>query len=147
MSRSSRTPGISRIDQPDKRTHGFFVRLQRRGKTYSAFFTDQKHGGRKRALAAAQKHHRKLLAKWGPPARKSRRWWAEIPRRKGSSDIVGLQLKKVRRHGEVRKFWVATWSPKPHVSRRKEFAIWKYGSRKARQLAVRARHAGLRSMQ
>ncbi|HXR46271.1 MAG TPA: hypothetical protein VN784_02425 [Candidatus Limnocylindrales bacterium] len=147
MSRSSRTPGVSRIDQDAKRTHGFFVRLQRRGKTHSAFFTDQKYGGRKRALAAAQKHYRKLLAKLGPPARKRRRQWAEIPRRKGSSGIVGLQLKKVRRHGEVRKYWVATWSPRPHVSRRKEFSFWRYGSKKARQLAVRARRAGLRSMQ
>jgi hypothetical protein len=147
MSRSSRTPGVSRIDQAAKRTHGFFVRLQRRGKTHSAFFTDQKYGGRKRALAAAQKHYRKLLAKWGPPARKLRRWWAELRRRKGSSGIVGLQLKKVRRHGEVRKFWVATWSPKPYFSRHKEFSVWRYGSKKARQLAVRARRAGLRSMQ
>ncbi|HUA37503.1 MAG TPA: hypothetical protein VMA35_03780 [Candidatus Sulfopaludibacter sp.] len=147
MSKTLRTPGVSRIDQTDKRTHGFFVRLQRRGKTHSAFFTDQSHGGRKRALAAAQKHYRKLLAKWGPPARKRRRFWAEIPRRKGSSGIVGIQLKMVRRHGESRKYWVATWSPKPHVTRRKEFSFWRYGSNKARQLAVRARKVGLRSMQ
>ncbi len=147
MSRSSRTPGVSRIDQAAKRTHGFFVRLQRRGKTHSAFFTDQKYGGRKRALAAAQKHYRKLLAKWGPPVRNQRRRWAEIRRRKGSSGIVGLQLKRVRRHGEVRKYWVATWSPKPYVSQHKEFSVWRYGSKKARQLAVRARRAGLRNMQ
>ncbi|HKW31308.1 MAG TPA: hypothetical protein VJT54_18435 [Verrucomicrobiae bacterium] len=147
MSRSSRTPGVSRIDQAAKRTHGFFVRLQRRGKTYSAFFTDQRYGSRKRALAAAQKHYRKLLAKWGPPAQKRRRWWAELRRRKGSSGIVGVQQKRVRQHGEVRKFWVATWSSKPHVVRRKEFSVWKYGSKKARELAVRTRRAGLRSMQ
>ena len=70
---STRMRGISRIDQPAKRTHGFFVRLTRRGKTYSAFFTDQRYGGKKRALAAAQKHYRKLLAKFGPPLRKRRR--------------------------------------------------------------------------
>ena len=70
---STRMRGISRIDQPAKRTHGFFVRLKRRGKTNSAFFADQKHGGRKRALVAAQKCYRKLLAKFGPPLRKRRR--------------------------------------------------------------------------
>lgn len=144
---TSRTPGISRIDQPAKRNHGFFVRLQRRGKTHSAFFTDQRHGGRKRALAAAQKYYRKLLTKLGPPLRKRRRWWAQIRRRKGSSGVVGVQKVLVRRHGEVRKFWVATWSPKPYVARRKAFSFWKYGSKKARQLAVRARRTGLRSMQ
>ena len=137
MNRSARTPGISRIDQPAKRNHGYFVRLQRRGKTHSAFFTDKMHGGRKRALAAAQKHYRKLLAKWGPPIRK---------RRKGSSGIVGVQKVVKQRNGEVRKYWMATWSPKPYVVRRKEFSFWEFGSRKARQLAVRARRAGLRSM-
>ena len=138
MSRSSRTPGVSRIDQPAKRTHGFFVRLQRRGKTHSAFFTDQRYGGRKRALAAAQKHYRKLLAKWGPVVRK---------RRRASSVTIGVQLKTERRHGEVRKYWVATWSPKPRVTRRKEFSFWEYGSKKARHLAARACQAALRKSQ
>ena len=147
MKTSMRTRGISRIDQPAKHNHGYFVRLQRRGKIHSAFFTDQMHGGRKRALAAAQKHHRKLLAKLGPPIRMHRRWWAEMRRRKGSSSIVGVQRVMVRRNGEARKFWVATWSPKPYVVRRKAFSFWAYGSRKARQLAIRARRAGLRSMQ
>ncbi|HLZ53802.1 MAG TPA: hypothetical protein VKS19_04915 [Verrucomicrobiae bacterium] len=147
MSRSSRTPGVSRIDQAAKRNHGFFVRLQRRGKTHSAFFTDQRYGSRKRALAAAQKHYRNLLAKWGPPARKQRRQRAEMQRRKGSPGVVGVQQKAVRRHGEVRKYWVATWSPRPHVVRRKEFSVWEYGSKKARALAVRTRRAGLRSRQ
>jgi hypothetical protein len=83
MSTTKRTPGISRIDQPAKRTHGFFVRVQRRGKIHSAFFTDQKYGGRKRALAAAQKQYRKLVAKWGPPKRKQRHVRAQIRGRKG----------------------------------------------------------------
>ena len=147
MSTFRRTPGISRIDQAAKRTHGFFVRLRRRGKTHSAFFTDQKYGGKKRALTVAQKHYRKLLAKLGPPLRKRRRWWAEIRRRKGSSDIVGVQRILVRRHGEVRKFWKATWSPKPYVTQHKLFSVWRYGPQKARQLALRARRAGLRSME
>ncbi|MGB7768931.1 MAG: hypothetical protein WBN22_08775 [Verrucomicrobiia bacterium] len=146
MNTSARTPGISRIDQPAKRNHGFFVRLQRRGKVHSAFFTDQKHGGRKPALAAAQKQYRKLLAKLGPPKRKQRYWWAQIRRRKGSSSVVGVQKVEMRRHSEVRKYWKATWSPKPHVTRQQFFSFWKYGPRKARQLAVRARRAGLRSM-
>jgi len=146
MSKSSRTPGISRIDQKAKHNHGFFVRLQRRGKTQSAFFTDKNHGGRKRALAAAQKHYRRLLAKWGPPARKRRSWWAQIPRRKGSSGVVGLQKVVVRRHGETRNYWVATWSPKPYIVRRKQFSVWKFGSKKARRLALRARRAGLQNL-
>ena len=146
MSNSARTPGISRIDQKAKHNHGYFVRLQRGGKTHSAFFADKKHNGKKRALAAAQKHYRNLLAKLGPPARKRRSWWAQIPRRKGSSGIVGLQKLVVRRHGETRNYWVATWSPKPYVVRRKQFSVWEFGSKKARRLARLARRAGLRNL-
>jgi hypothetical protein len=146
MNRPSRTPGICRIDQPEKHNHGFFVRVQRRGKIHSAFFTDFKHGGRRRALAAAQRHHRKLLRKLGPTKSKSRQWWAEIRRRKGSSGIVGVQRVVMRRRGKVIKYWKATWSPKPYVVRRQWFSFWEFGSRKARWLAICARRAGLRSM-
>ncbi len=38
MSRPSRTPGICRIDQPEKDTHGFLMRARREGKMYSAVF-------------------------------------------------------------------------------------------------------------
>jgi hypothetical protein len=147
MKTRSRTPGICRIDQPAKHNHGFFVRLQRRGKIHSAFFTDCAYGGRKLALEAAQRHYRKLLAKLGLAKQTPRRRWAEIRRRKGSSSIVGVQKLVVRREGKVRTYWKATWSPKPYVVARKAFSVLEYGARKAKRLAIRARRAGLRSMQ
>lgn len=147
MNTPSRTPGICRIDQPSHRTHGFFVRLQRRGKIHSAFFTDCSHGGRKQALAAAQRHYRKLLAKLGLAKQTPRRRWAEIRRRKGSSSIVGVQRMVLRRAGKVWIFWKATWSPEPYVVARKEFSVKRYGARKAKLLAIRARRAGVRNMQ
>ena len=58
--------GISRIDQPGKHNHGFFVRLARKGKIHSTFFSDKSHGGREKALAAAQQHYQGLLLKFGP---------------------------------------------------------------------------------
>ena len=146
MNTPPRTPGICRIDQPDKHNHGFFVRVQRRGKIHSAFFTDCSHGGRVQALVAAQQHHRKLLRKLGLPKQRSRRWWAELLRRRGRSGIIGVQRLVDWRSMQPRKYWKATWSPKPYVVRRKEFSVRKYGFRKARLLAIRARRAGLRSM-
>jgi hypothetical protein len=143
----SRTPGICRIDQPEKHNHGYFVRVQRRGKIHSAFFADKKHGGQAPALAAAQQHYPKLLRKLGLPKQKSRRWWAELRRRKGSCSIVGVQRLVVRRYGKVRKYWKATWSPEPYVVARKVFSVRRYGSRNAKRLAIRARRAGLRNMQ
>jgi hypothetical protein len=144
MSRPSNTPGICRIDQPEKHNHGFFVRVQRRGKIHSAFFTDFKHGGRRRALAAAKQHYGKLLKRLKPM---TRRRWSEMRRRKGSSGIVGVQRLVDWGFWPIRTYWKATWCPKPYVVRRKQFSVRKFGARKARWLAIRARRAGLRSMQ
>ena len=144
MNRPSRTPGICRIDQPEKHNHGFFVRVQRRGKIHSAFFTDFKHGGRAQALAAAQRHHRKLLKQLKPM---TRRRWAEMRGRRGSSGIVGVHRLVDWGSWPIRTYWSATWSPKPYVVRRKQFSVRKFGAKKAKQLAIRARRAGLRRMQ
>jgi len=69
--RTSRTPvrrrGISRIDQPSTRTHGWFVRsgfYERKDGTYvpriSKYFGDFTHGGKQRALKAAQTYLAKV---------------------------------------------------------------------------------------
>ena len=57
----TRRPGISRIDQESTRTHGYFARFgYSRDKSgtwrpkHRAFFGDASHGGKKKALAAAE---------------------------------------------------------------------------------------------
>jgi hypothetical protein len=146
VNRPSSTPGICRIDQPVKHNHGFFVRIQRRGKIHSAFFTDKKHGGGPQALAAAQEYCRELAAKLGTPVQMSRRQWAEIRRRKGLSGIHGVQKVMDRRFVPPRIYWKATWSPQPYVVARRQFSARKFGSREARRLAIRARRAGLENL-
>ena len=147
MNRPSQTPGICRIDQPAKHNHGFFVRVSRKGKIHSAFFADKKHGGREQAFVAAQEHYEKLLAQLGPPKQMARRWWAELRRRKGSSNVVGVQKILDRRSKKPHVVWKATWSPKPYVVARRQFSARKFGARKARRLAILARRAGLRDME
>lgn len=72
MKRRSKTPGISRIDQPSHRTHGYFVRVHHRSKIYLAFVADKKFGGRETALAAAEKGLGRLRQKLGLPKSNSR---------------------------------------------------------------------------
>jgi len=146
MRKPAKTPGISRIDQPSHRTHGFFLRATRQGAIFSAFFSDKTYGGRAQALAAAVEHRGKLLKILGLPAQKSRRDWAEMPRRNGRSGIVGVQRVINRRVRPWRKYWQATWSPERGVVQTRQFSIRIYGEEKARQLAIRARRAGVRSM-
>ena len=142
MSRPTKTPGICRIDQPSHRTHGFFARVHHRRNVYSAFFSDKKFGGRRRARAAAQAYQSALKRELGIPRKPARRWLAEIVRRKGRSGILGVRRVVKGR----RKFWQATWSPVVDVARKRQFSIRKYGAEKAKQLALRARRAGVRSM-
>lgn len=58
---SNPSAGISRIDQPARRTHGFFVRVgyKRTSDGYrpqlSAFFGDVSHGGKRGAWEAAER--------------------------------------------------------------------------------------------
>jgi len=146
MSQTSPIPGITRIDQPSRRTHGFFVRLCRLGKTYSAFFSDKKFGGQERALAVSKKYYLKLKKLLGVPPKQSRRFWAETVRRRGKSGIHGVRRVINRHPGGVSKYWVAAWSPELGVHRKKQFSIRKFGEEKAKALALRARQAGLRSM-
>ena len=144
MNRPSATPGICRIDQPHKHNHGFFVRLARRGRIHSAFFSDKRHGGREQALVAAQVPRDKLATQLGRPVQMARRQWAEIVRRKGRSGIQGVQRIVNRRVKPWRKYWKATWSPEPYMVARKQFTIRKHGEAKAKQLAIQARQAGLK---
>ncbi|MFA7348526.1 MAG: AP2 domain-containing protein [Desulfurivibrionaceae bacterium] len=44
---------VARIDQEDKRTHGWYVRVRFLGTTHSKFFSDGKCGGRYSSLLAA----------------------------------------------------------------------------------------------
>lgn len=136
--------GISRIDQVDNHTHGFFVRLIRKGTVHSAFFADRRMGGKKLALKAAREHYQKLLAKHGTM---SRREWAETVRRKGKSGITGVRRGSRTIGGVKYWFWVATWSPKPYLVKKQMFSVVKFGEKEAKALAIKARKAGLAAME
>ncbi len=136
--------GISRIDQVDNHTHGFFVRLVRNGTTHNAFFADRRMGGKAKALKAAKEHYQKLLAKHGEM---TRREWAETVRRKGKSGIIGVRRGSRTVRGEKYWFWVATWSPKPYVVQKQMFSVKKFGEAKAKALAIKARKVGLSTME
>ncbi|HXY29630.1 MAG TPA: hypothetical protein VEI06_02885 [Gemmatimonadaceae bacterium] len=63
------------MDQPSTRTHGFVVRVDYRRTPkgwrprHTAFFGDVRHGGKKKALGAAE-NWLKVLRKTGKPPRK-----------------------------------------------------------------------------
>lgn len=120
--------------------------MQRKGKIHSAFFSDLAHGSRELAQAAAQQHYQEMQTKLGPPPQVNRRAWAEMRRRKTASGIHGVR--KVLRPGKGKAcdYWMASWSPEPHVVRRMSFSIRKYGDKEAQYLAILARRQGVSEM-
>jgi len=53
--------GISRIDQEEKKNHGWYVRVTLKGVITQKFFADKTHGGKPRALKCAQEHRNSLV--------------------------------------------------------------------------------------
>ena len=144
MKTCRRTPGICRIDCAEKRTHGFSARVRRGGQLIAKFFADKRHGGRKRAFALAQAHYQKLLRKYGTMTRQK---WAQLPRQKNRSGIVGVRRTVVERAGRQFVYWWAVWSPRPNVVRRQRVSQRTHGARRAKALAIRARKRGVRNME
>ena len=54
---------ISRLDLEAVGSHGWQVRLQRRGVRYQRFFSDQSWGGRRDALVRARQYRDRVLAR------------------------------------------------------------------------------------
>lgn len=75
--RTQRRPGITRVDQPSTRTHGFVVRVgwyQRKngsyGPRFKSFFGDVSHGGKKGSMKAAESWLTKIERTAGKAGRK-----------------------------------------------------------------------------
>jgi len=49
----SKHKDVARIDQPSKKTYGWYVRVRYLGKTHSKFFSDKKCGSKSKSLLAA----------------------------------------------------------------------------------------------
>jgi hypothetical protein len=61
--RQRRNYGISRIDQPEKANHGWYVRITRGGHIMQKFFADKTNGSREAALIAARAYRDDLLGR------------------------------------------------------------------------------------
>jgi hypothetical protein len=105
---------------------------------YTGFFGDKGHGGRARALKAAEEYYQKLLKKHKAG---TRREWLQIRRRKGRSPYIGVQRIVV-----THVYWQATWSPRTGVVRRRQFSVRRHGAAQARSLALQARRDALESL-
>ncbi len=136
--------GITRIDQPEKKNHGFYVRITHRGNTHQKYFPDKSSGGKTKALKLARAYRDELLAKMP----KYKQEMAARKKRKAlKSGVVGVThvVSKVGDDKEY-QYWQAAWADENGKRRTAKFSISRYGKDKALDMAIKARNKALRAV-
>ena len=126
--------GISRIDQPEKKNHGFYVRITHNGKSNQKYFPDKASGGK--GLTAAKKYRDGVVAKL-PKAKKD-----SIASRRTKikqSGVVGVThvVAKAPDGKKTYAYWQAAWDDKG-TRRTAKFSISRYGDKEALAMAKKA---------
>lgn len=138
--------GISRLDQESVGTHGWQVRLQRKGVRHGRFFSDSAWGGREASLRIARQYRDRLI---GRPVRDASPSSASDrshtgPNSRTRSGVVGV-TKIVQRSskGVEYRFWQASWMRRDGTREVVRFSVLKYGDKAAFEKACLARRKAL----
>jgi hypothetical protein len=135
---------IIRVDHEASRTHAWRVTLQRRHDIVVKTFSDSLHGGKRKALKAAEEYRDELLRRYSPYAHAI--WVRTRLRRNNTSGISGVARYEERAHLNrryIRVFWLASWVNKQGDSCKRRFMVSHYGERQAKRLAVAERERQL----
>jgi hypothetical protein len=133
--------GISRIDSPQKKMHGWYIRVRLNNVTKSKFISDLKNGGKEAALKKAIECRNQLEQELGKP----RTDWVIVgnnPRNK--SGVVGVRRAVKKYTGKDGKVYLnevyeVSWNAGREKKGRTSVSITKYGERGAfrRACAIR----------
>lgn len=138
MSEIRSTYGISRIDQPQKKNHGFYVRITHKGKTTQKYFPDKSSGGKSKALKLAKEFRDKTVAKLPKAKREAA---TRKRRRVKKSGVVGVtHVVSKSPVGKNYEYWQAAWEVDGKRKTAK-FSVAKNGDKKALELAKKAKKA------
>lgn len=135
--------GITEIEIPEKHHYGYFVRIARQGQHHRKFFSYKRHGGKAKALKAAQEYYnaqRSVL----PPKHPGTKNIKTKRNRTGKVGVHRAERRDTRWPNSLTSAYIAGWLDSSgnhvHVS----FATLKYGERGARRRACIARDKELR---
>lgn len=125
--------GISRIDCPENKTVGWYVRVRLGNVTKSKFLSDHKHGGKEQALERAVECRNQLEQALGKP----RTDWIIVgnnPRNR--SGIVGVRRAVKKYKGKdgtiyLNDVYEVTWNAGREKRGRTSVSITKYGEARA----------------
>lgn len=134
--------GITRIDQPEKKNHGYYVRITHRGKSHQKYFPDKSSGGKTKALKAAKAHRDTLLAKMPKYKQEAASKKKRRIKQSGVTGVTHVVSKSPK--GTTYEYWQAAWVDADGKRKTAKFSITRYGSDKALAQAKKARRDGLK---
>ena len=140
--------GISRIDSPAKKMHGWYVRVRFNKRERAKFINDNLHGGREAALAKAVECRDEMERELGKP----RTDWVVVgsnPRNTHGVTGVRRAVKKYRgKDGRVyeNEVYEVTWNAGRERRGRTSVSIRKYGELRAFRMACAIRREKEREM-
>ena len=148
MAKSSGHKGISRIDSPQKKMHGWYVRVRYNKETKSKFVTDRQHGGREAALKAAVECRDEMERELGKP----RTDWVVVGRNpRNPLGVAGVRraVKKYKgKDGKIyeNEVFEVSWNAGREKKGRTSVSIRKYGELRAFRMACAIRREKERQM-
>ena len=133
---------ISRVNAPQCKSFGWYVRVPcRHGQKYAKFFSDAKHGGKKTALKAAKAwRNEQYKIEWGEPpssflVTRNRKVLADPELPPGVTRSVSTTPR-----GKEHVYWIARWyNPETGKEDRALYPVSKYGEEMAMQMAIARR--------
>ncbi len=134
--------GISRIEQPEKFTFGWYVRFRYHGQVKSKFFSDKKYGGRDKAFMKAKSYYKKQMRRifkkiTGEEVKRIPNTILVTKHKSNNTGIVGIQkIKRKRKTGGYYRAYRVAWKEGDKV-KTKFFSIEKYGDKEAFAMARR----------
>lgn len=141
---------IARIDIPAKKgkagTHGWQVRFNLNRRQFSCFYSDNKHGGKEKALVAARVFRDSFVIDHEALLKRESSKRTKVT---GKQDVPGVYFVKGKpkktKPSEHCSYWRAQWpSDVPQKPNWKNFFVARYGEDEAYLLAVQARLDGMR---
>ncbi|MFT4641861.1 MAG: hypothetical protein ACI8T1_005205 [Verrucomicrobiales bacterium] len=129
--------GISRIDQPEKKNHGFYVRITHKGNLNQKYFPDKASGGKTKALTKAKEYRDAVVAKL-PKAKKEA--IAQRRTKIKQSGVTGVThvVAKAPDGKKVYQYWQAGWDDASGARRTAKFSVSRYGDKEALEMAKKA---------
>lgn len=110
---------VTRIDSGN--THGWYVRIRKRGKKFEKLFSDLKHGSKDWAFFKAILYLDECIEK--------------IDKHKSTLELARIRRATKFSRGYEYDVYEVSWSPEPNSRKKKAFSVKKYGEEKARQKA------------